>query len=235
QHFRMIKNKGGVSIMKYKTVFDIIGPTMVGPSSSHTAGAVRIGLVAKDLFNQIPKQVDIYLYGSFMETYKGHGTDVALVGGLLGYDTDDDRIQKSLETAEEIGMKVNFIEMAEERSHPNTAIINMRDGEKEISVEGVSIGGGKIEVVAINGFSIAISGNYPALLVFHKDTFGTIGRVANILGDSSINVGSMQVSRKEKGDQALMTCELDDAINDEIIEKIKNVDGVVTVSLMGDA
>ncbi|MDW3986912.1 L-serine ammonia-lyase, iron-sulfur-dependent subunit beta [Staphylococcus saprophyticus] len=221
--------------MKYKTVFDIIGPTMIGPSSSHTAGAVRIGLVARDLFNQLPKQADIYLYGSFMETYKGHGTDVALVGGLLGYDTDDDRIQTSLETAEEAGMKVNFIEMAEERSHPNTAIINMRDGDKEISVEGVSIGGGKIEVVAINGFNIAISGNYPALLVFHKDTFGTIGRVANILGDSSINVGSMQVSRKEKGDQALMTCELDDAVNDEIMEKIKNVDGVVTVSLMGDA
>ncbi|HLR19521.1 MAG TPA: L-serine ammonia-lyase, iron-sulfur-dependent subunit beta [Staphylococcus sp.] len=221
--------------MKYKTVFDIIGPTMVGPSSSHTAGAVRIGLVAKDLFNQLPKQADIYLYGSFMETYKGHGTDVALVGGLLGYDTDDDRIQTSLETAEEVGMKVNFIEMAEERSHPNTAIINMRDGDKEISVEGVSIGGGKIEVVAINGFNIAISGNYPALLVFHKDTFGTIGRVANILGDSSINVGSMQVSRKEKGDEALMTCELDDAVTDDIIDKIKNVEGVVTVSLMGDA
>ncbi|MCE5047137.1 L-serine ammonia-lyase, iron-sulfur-dependent subunit beta [Staphylococcus equorum] len=221
--------------MKYKTVFDIIGPTMVGPSSSHTAGAVRIGLVAKDLFNQWPKQADIYLYGSFMETYKGHGTDVALVGGLLGYDTDDDRIQTSLETAEQMGMKVNFIEMAEERSHPNTAIINMRDADKEISVEGVSIGGGKIEVVAINGFNIAISGNYPALLVFHKDTFGTIGRVANILGDSSINVGSMQVSRKEKGDQALMTCELDESVTDEIIDKIKNVEGVVTVSLMGDA
>lgn len=221
--------------MKYKTVFDIIGPTMVGPSSSHTAGAVRIGLVARDLFNQLPNQVDIYLYGSFMETYKGHGTDVALVGGLLGYDTDDDRIQTSIEAAETAGMKVNFIEMAEERSHPNTAIINMRNTEKEISVEGVSIGGGKIEVVAINGFNIAISGNYPALLVFHKDTFGTIGKVANILGDSSINVGSMQVSRKEKGDQALMTCELDDAVNKDIIEKIKNVDGVVTVSLMGDA
>ena len=221
--------------MKYKTVFDIIGPTMVGPSSSHTAGAVRIGLVARDLFNQLPSQVDIYLYGSFMETYKGHGTDVALVGGLLGYDTDDDRIQTSLEAAESAGMKVNFIEMAEERSHPNTAIINMRNAEKEISGDGVSIGGGKIEVVAINGFNIAISGNYPALLVFHKDTFGTIGKVANILGDSSINVGSMQVSRKEKGDQALMTCELDDAVNKDIIEKIKNVDGVVTVSLMGDA
>ena len=221
--------------MKFKSVFEIIGPTMVGPSSSHTAGAVRIGLVARALFEGLPEQVDIDLYGSFMETYRGHGTDVALVGGLLGYDTDDDRIKSSLQTAEEVGMKVNFIEMAEERSHPNTAILNMRDGEKEISVEGVSIGGGKIEVVAINGFNIAISGNYPALLVFHKDTFGTIGRVANILGDSSINVGSMQVSRKEKGDQALMTCELDDAINEDIIEKIKNVDGVVTVSLMGDA
>ena len=221
--------------MKYTSVFDIIGPVMVGPSSSHTAGAVRIGLIARGLFNGKPKHVDIYLYGSFMETYQGHGTDVALVGGLLGYDTDDDRIKSSLQTAEEVGMKVNFIEMAEERSHPNTAILNMRDGEKEISVEGVSIGGGKIEVVAINGFNIAISGNYPALLVFHKDTFGTIGRIANILGDSSINVGSMQVSRKEKGDQALMTCELDDAINEDIIEKIKNVDGVVTVSLMGDA
>src|SRR5699024_3791651 len=108
--------------MKYKTVFDIIGPTMVGPSSSHTAGAVRIGLVARDLFNETPTQVDIYLYGSFMETYKGHGTDVSLVGGLLGYDTDDDPIQKSIETAEDICMKVTFIEMTEERSHPNTAM-----------------------------------------------------------------------------------------------------------------
>lgn len=221
--------------MKYKSVFDIIGPTMVGPSSSHTAGAVRIGLVAKELFDAMPKHVDIYLYGSFMETYKGHGTDVALVGGILGYDTDDDRIRTSLETAEEYGIKVNFIEMAEERSHPNTAIIVMREGDREISVEGVSIGGGKIEIVAINGFSIAISGNYPALLVFHKDTFGTIGRVANILGESSINVGSMQVSRKEKGDQALMTCELDDEVSESVIERIRQVDGVITVSLMGDA
>ncbi|MCU5747126.1 L-serine ammonia-lyase, iron-sulfur-dependent subunit beta [Staphylococcus sp. SQ8-PEA] len=221
--------------MKYKSVFDIIGPTMVGPSSSHTAGAVRIGLVARDLFGEIPDHVDIYLYGSFMETYKGHGTDVALVGGLLGYDTDDDRLPRSLETASHLGLKVNFIEMAEERSHPNTAIIHMHKGSKELSVEGISIGGGKIEIIAINGFKIAISGNYPALLVFHQDTFGTIGHVANILGESSINVGSMQVSRKEKGEQALMTCELDDEISEDVIERIRNVKGVVTVSLMGDA
>ncbi|HCT0442435.1 TPA: L-serine ammonia-lyase, iron-sulfur-dependent subunit beta [Staphylococcus pseudintermedius] len=220
--------------MKYKSVFDIIGPTMVGPSSSHTAGAVRIGLVARDLFGKQPERADIYLYGSFMETYKGHGTDVALVGGLLGYDTDDNRIVTSLETAKEAGMRIHFIEMSEERSHPNTAIIDMTDGVKNISVEGVSIGGGKIEIVAINGFPLAISGNYPTLLVFHQDTFGTIGKVANILGDDGINVGSMQVSRKEKGDQALMTCELDDEVNDKILDAIRQVPGVVTVSLMGD-
>lgn len=221
--------------MKYKSVFDIIGPTMVGPSSSHTAGAVRIGLVARDLFKIQPDQVDIYLYGSFMETYKGHGTDVALVGGLLGYDTDDDRIQNSLTTAEAVGMRVRFIEMQETRSHPNTAMIDMRKGDRSLSVEGVSIGGGKIEIVAINGFKIAVSGNYPALLVFHKDIFGTIGRVANILGEASINVGSMQMSRKEKGDDALMTCELDEKINPSILEKIRQVEGVVTVTMMGDA
>ncbi|MCY1569880.1 L-serine ammonia-lyase, iron-sulfur-dependent subunit beta [Staphylococcus pettenkoferi] len=220
--------------MKFKSVFDIIGPTMVGPSSSHTAGAVRIGLVARGLFAELPDQVDICLYGSFMETYKGHGTDVALVGGLLGYDTDDDRLPTSIQTAEAMGIRINFIEMKEERSHPNTTILHMRKGDKDISVEGISIGGGNIEIVAINGFKITLSGNYPALLVFHQDTFGTIGKVANILGEHSINVGSMQVSRKEKGDQALMTCELDDAIDDEILTQIRQVEGVVTVSLMGN-
>lgn len=133
-----------------------------------------------------------------------------------------------------MGIRINFIEMKEERSHPNTTILHMRKGDKDISVEGISIGGGNIEIVAINGFKITLSGNYPALLVFHQDTFGTIGKVANILGEHSINVGSMQVSRKEKGDQALMTCELDDAIDDEILTQIRQVEGVVTVSLMGN-
>ncbi|MCD8914627.1 L-serine ammonia-lyase, iron-sulfur-dependent subunit beta [Staphylococcus simulans] len=220
--------------MKFKSVFDIIGPTMVGPSSSHTAGAVRIGLVARDLFGDFPERVDIYLYGSFMETYRGHGTDVALVGGLLGYDTDDDRIKTSLETAAAEGMKVNFIEVHEDKPHPNTTVLSMTKGDKTISVEGVSIGGGKIEIVAVNGFPISISGNYPTLLVFHRDTFGTIGRVTNILGDASINVGSMQVARKEKGDSALMTCELDEEPDDAILNKIRAVDGVTAVSLMED-
>jgi len=221
--------------MKYRSVFDIIGPVMVGPSSSHTAGAVRIGLVARDLFGGTPAQADIYLYGSFMETYKGHGTDVAIVGGLLGFDTDDRRIPESLEIAKQVGLNVTFIEEDEERSHPNTAIIHMKDGEQELTIEGISIGGGKIEIIALNGFPITISGNYPALLVFHQDSFGTIANVTQILGANQINVGQMQVSRKSKGEMALMTCELDDLIDERIIEEIRQCNGIYTVTLMSEA
>ena len=221
--------------MKFKSVFEIIGPTMVGPSSSHTAGAVRIGLVARSLFEGLPEQVDIDLYGSFMETYRGHGTDVALVGGLLGYDTDDDRIITSLETAEAEGMIINFIEMSEEKPNPNTAVLHLQTEQKSLSIEGVSIGGGKIEITAINDFPISVSGDYPALLVFHQDTFGTIARVTNILLNESINVGAMQVTRKEKGDSALMMCELDEKPPITILDEMRQIEGVTDVYLMEDA
>ncbi|MEL0537781.1 L-serine ammonia-lyase, iron-sulfur-dependent subunit beta [Staphylococcus debuckii] len=218
--------------MKFKSVFEIIGPTMIGPSSSHTAGAVRIGHVASALFGELPERVDIYLYGSFMETYRGHGTDVALVGGLLGYDTDDERIITSLATAAEQGMSIEFIEMQEEKKYPNTVVLDLQKADKQLSIEGVSIGGGKIEITAINNFPISLSGDYPALLVFHQDTFGTIANVTRILGNDSINVGAMQVNRKEKGDSALMMCELDEKPNAAIINEIRQVTGVTAVFLM---
>ncbi|AYU55030.1 L-serine ammonia-lyase, iron-sulfur-dependent subunit beta [Staphylococcus debuckii] len=218
--------------MKFKSVFEIIGPTMIGPSSSHTAGAVRIGHVASALFGELPERVDIYLYGSFMETYRGHGTDVALVGGLLGYDTDDERIITSLATAAEQGMSIEFIEMQEEKKYPNTVVLDLQKADKQLSIEGVSIGGGKIEITAINNFPISLSGDYPALLVFHQDTFGTIANVTRILGNDSINVGAMQVNRKEKGDSALIMCELDEKPNAAIINEIRQVTGVTAVFLM---
>lgn len=218
--------------MKFKSVFEIIGPTMIGPSSSHTAGAVRIGHVASALFGELPEHVDIYLYGSFMETYRGHGTDVALVGGLLGYETDDERIITSLATAAERGMSIEFIEMQEEKKYPNTVVLDLQRADKQLSIEGVSIGGGKIEITAINNFPISLSGDYPALLVFHQDTFGTIANVTRILGNDSINVGAMQVNRKEKGDSALMMCELDEKPKAAIINEIRQVTGVTAVFLM---
>jgi L-serine dehydratase len=221
--------------MRYKSVFDIIGPVMVGPSSSHTAGAARIGLLARNLFGSQPDNVDIYLYGSFKETYRGHSTDVALIGGLLGYDTDDSRIIKAREYAEAENMRVTFIEMSEERSHPNTAVLHLTKGTERLTIEGISIGGGKIELVSINDYPITLSGNYHSLLVFHKDSFGTIARVTTILGNHKINVSQMNVSRKEKGEIALMTIELDDTITEHIIEEIKETDGVERVIEMKES
>lgn len=220
--------------MKYKSVFDIIGPVMVGPSSSHTAGAARIGLLAKKLFGDTPDHVEIHLYGSFKDTYQGHGTDVALIGGLLGFDTDDSRIIKAKEYAEEKKMHVNFTLHEEERSHPNTAIVDLVKGEERLKLEGISIGGGKIELVSINDYEINISGNYHSLLVFHEDTFGTIARVTTVLGNNEINVSQMNVSRKEKGDIALMTIELDGEISKQIIDEVMNIDGVDRVIEMAD-
>ena len=212
--------------MKFKSVFDIIGPVMVGPSSSHTAGAARIGLLARNLFGGQAEKVDIYLYGSFRDTYQGHATDVALLGGLLGYDTDDDRIIRAKEEAKLNNMEYSIIGMNEERSHPNTAVLHLFKGEEELVIEGVSIGGGKIELVSINGYNINLSGNYHALLVFHKDEFGTIARVTTKLGDEELNISQMSVSRKEKGQVALMTVELDDSISKETLEEIRAVKGV---------
>ena len=199
---------------------------MVGPSSSHTAGAARIGLLARNLFGGQAEKVDIYLYGSFRDTYQGHATDVALLGGLLGYDTDDDRIIRAIEEAKLNNMEYSIIEMNEERSHPNTAVLHLFKGEEELVIEGVSIGGGKIELVSINGYNINLSGNYHALLVFHKDEFGTIARVTTKLGDEELNISQMSVSRKEKGQVALMTVELDDTISKEALEEIRAVKGV---------
>ena len=199
---------------------------MVGPSSSHTAGAARIGLLARNLFGGQAEKVDIYLYGSFRDTYQGHATDVALLGGLLGYDTDDDRIIRAKEEAKLNNMEYSIIEMNEERSHPNTAVLHLFTGEEELVIEGVSIGGGKIELVSINGYNINLSGNYHALLVFHKDEFGTIARVTTKLGDEELNISQMSVSRKEKGQVALMTVELDDTISKEALEEIRAVKGV---------
>ena len=167
--------------MKFTSVFDIIGPVMIGPSSSHTAGAARIGRVARDLFGRQPKWVKIHLYGSFAETYRGHGTDVALVGGLLDYDTYDERIKTAFDDAKTAGMQYEFIPEEAHKEHPNTARLVMGDDSSEMSVEGISIGGGKIEISEVNGFKLRLTGGMPAILVVHDDRTGCIANVANCL------------------------------------------------------
>ena len=154
--------------MKYRSVFDIIGPVMVGPSSSHTAGAVRIGLFTRYIFGMQPEDVKITLYGSFKETYKGHGTDIALIGGLLGYNTSDKRIRTSMEDAKAAGMEFEFIESGIEHIHPNTAKIEVQVGRHSLDLIGKSIGGGKMVIFELLGFDVNLSGDFPTYFIFYK-------------------------------------------------------------------
>jgi L-serine dehydratase len=218
--------------MKYRSAFEIIGPVMIGPSSSHTAGAARIGRVARTLFGKQPKRAIISLYGSFAKTYKGHGTDYALIGGLLDFDTFDERIPIALELAETAGIEVKFVTETAVPEHPNTVKINLFDEEKELEVVGISIGGGTIEITELNSFKLKLSGEHPAILVVHEDRFGMISSVTSILSKYEINIGHMEVSRKEKGDMALMVIETDQKIVDGVITELESLSNVTQIIRM---
>ncbi|MBN6886601.1 L-serine dehydratase [Cytobacillus horneckiae] len=220
--------------MKYRSAFDIIGPVMIGPSSSHTAGAARIGRVARTLFGHQPKRAEIYLYGSFAKTYKGHGTDVAIVGGILDFDTFDERIPSSLTLAEQAGMEVQFTVEEAVTDHPNTVRIKLFDDEKEMELVGISIGGGTIEIIELNSFALKLSGEHPAILVVHNDQFGVISNVTKILAQHEINIGHMEVSRKEKGKMALMVIEVDQKIDQSLMDDIAELTNVTQVIKMVD-
>ncbi len=220
--------------MKFRSVFDIIGPVMIGPSSSHTAGAARIGRIARTIYGRQPEWAKIYLYGSFAETYKGHGTDVAIIGGLLDYDTFDERIKTAFEDAEKIGFTFEFFPEEEEKEHPNTAKIVVGDKDGVMELTGISIGGGKMEVVELNGFPLRLSGNYPALLVVHQDRAGLIASVANALANKGVNIAHMEVGRKEKGEMALMVIEVDHIIDDEMLSELRVLPHVTEVSTIAE-
>lgn len=207
---------------------------MIGPSSSHTAGAARIGRVARSLFGREPKWATISLYGSFAETYKGHGTDVALIGGILDYDTDDKRIIQALDIANEKGIKVSFSEEDAIPDHPNTARVFIGDENGELELVGISIGGGKIEITELNGFKLKLSGHHPAILVVHNDRFGAIASVATVLAKHEINIGHMEVSRKEVGKLALMTIEVDHNIENVVLHEIENLPNILKVTKIVD-
>ncbi|GEK32602.1 L-serine ammonia-lyase, iron-sulfur-dependent subunit beta [Kurthia sibirica] len=216
--------------MKFTSVFDIIGPVMIGPSSSHTAGAARIGRVARDLFGKQPTWAKIHLYGSFAETYKGHGTDVAIIGGLLDYDTFDERIKTSFDEAARLGLTFEFITETGSVDHPNTARIVIGDGDSEMSMVGISIGGGSIEITELNDFPLRMSGGMSAILVVHDDRAGVVANVAVSLAHHSINIGHMEVSRKERGNMALMVIEVDQNISTEILEEIELLPNITKVT-----
>lgn len=205
---------------------------MIGPSSSHTAGAARIGRVARSLFRKQPTKVTVSLYGSFAKTYKGHGTDVAIIGGILDFDTFDQRIPHSLEIAKREGMEVTFIPEDAVSDHPNTTRITLSDEQDTLEIVGVSIGGGKIEITELNGFVLKLSGMHPAILVVHNDKYGTIAAVTAILMKYRINIGHMEVARKDVGKSALMVIEVDHNIDDSVMEEIQSLPNIVQVTRM---
>lgn len=194
---------------RYKSVFDIIGPVMIGPSSSHTAGAARIGKIVRNIFGEQPDTVDIYLYESFAKTYRGHGTDIALVGGLLGMEPDDPALADSLKIAHEKGMEVLFVPKNEKAEHPNSVKLLVSKGKRKLSVTGISIGGGNIQISELDGFKISLNMGVPTFIIVHQDVPGMIAKVTNCLSDMSINIGTMTVTRESKGEKAIMIIEVD--------------------------
>lgn len=220
--------------MKYKSVFDIIGPVMIGPSSSHTAGAARIGKMARELFGREPKWATISFYGSFAKTYKGHGTDVAMIGGLMNFETDDERIINAFDHAKKKKIRIKIREEEALTDHPNTARIQIGDDAGEMELVGISIGGGKIEIIELNGFELKLTGHHPAILVVHDDRFGAIAAVSNLLARHKINIGHMDVSRKDVGQMALMTIEVDQTVEEDVIEELKKLPEVTQVTRIAE-
>ena len=218
--------------MKSVGVFDILGPIMVGPSSSHTAGAARLGKVARAVAGGDIDDVTFYLHGSFAKTYKGHGTDRALVAGILGMEPSDLRLRDSLEIAKEMGLKIRFREADLGDVHPNTVEFVIKGKEGTYELIGSSIGGGSIEVTSVNGNSVNFTGAYPTIIVSNKDVPGVVSKVTSILYDNDINIAFMKVFRNQKGRDATMVFEVDHEVTAEIIGNVKAIEGINKVIMI---
>jgi len=217
-------------------VFDIIGPIMIGPSSSHTAGAVRIGRVANKLMDgKTPAKLEIILSGSFAQTYRGHGTDRALLAGIMGYHSYSEEIRRALTIADDRGIDYTFIKRDIPGAHPNTACIcfTLPDGTTG-SVQGASIGGGNIRVDLVNGMKVDFNGESHTVLVMHRDRPGVIACVTNLMREkyAELNICNFHLSREQKGGQAIMTIEMDNLPPDTLIHDIRRLENVTNALLI---
>jgi L-serine dehydratase len=211
------------------SVFNVLGPIMIGPSSSHTAGAVKVGYLARSIFKDKLEKAEIYLHGSFARTFKGHGTDRALVGGLLGFKPDDERIRDSLNIAKERGIEIEFHLSDLRGVHPNTAKMKLYGENKEMTIIGSSIGGSRIKIIQIDDYEVDFPGEMPTLWVLHKDEPGEVGIITSILGSYKLNIASMEVFRNKKGEVGSAIIELDHKVNDYVISHLKNMDDIYQV------
>ena len=222
--------------MSFISVFDVMGPNMIGPSSSHTAGAARIGFLAQKMINGPLKKVEFTLYGSFSRTYKGHGTDRALLGGIMGFSTDDMRIRNSFEIAEKKGLEFTFTPNELETDiHPNTVDIHMvNESGQEMTVRGESLGGGKVRIVRINSVQVDFTCEYSAVIVTHQDKPGVVAYITKCLSDRNVNIAFMRLFRESKGEIAYTIVESDGRLPEDIgvtIRQHENIHEVMIVQM----
>ena len=214
-------------------IFDIMGPVMVGPSSSHTAGAVKIGYISRKLLGEEPAEAKILLYGSFLTTGKGHGTRKALVAGLLGMHPDDTRIPDAVDIAQKRGMKLEWGEAVLKEAHPNTAQLFLTGGSgRTLEVIGQSLGGSRINIAEIDGIDTNFSGDYPTLVVHNQDQPGHVSEVTSMLAHKGVNIANMQLYRAGRGGEAVMVIECDQEVPQEGIDWLKKVEGVNKVTYL---
>jgi L-serine dehydratase len=203
------------------SILDVMGPVMVGPSSSHTAGTARLGRVAREILDEDPVAVHFFLHPPLAATYRGHGSDFALVGGSIGLNVDDPRIPEAIRIAEQMGVDVTFSEEDLGDVHPNTVRIEIRGKTREAEIIGSSTGGGVIEVFKINGFQTRFKGDSPILLLFYRDRTGMISEVTKIIAEEGINIASLSCSRKQRGKDAFMQIDVDSPVSDAALQRIR--------------
>lgn len=215
------------------SLLDIIGPVMVGPSSSHTAGACRLGLIARALVGGTPQNAKVELHGSFARTGTGHGTDRAIAGGLLGYAPDDERLRESLAAAEAAGLEITFQNTKiRGESHPNTTRITVTREGRTATLIGSSLGAGRIMVTSIDGFPVEVTGSYTTLVVVARDEPGTVATVATALAEEKVNLATIRVSRRQKGGDAIHVYELDSPPAESSVDRIRALRAVKTVRVV---
>ncbi len=214
-------------------IFDVVGPIMIGPSSSHTAGVVKIGNICKKILGHTPKYVEVTFYGSFADTYIGHGTDKAIVGGLLGYPPDDKRIRTSLENAKSEGYNFKIMTKDKKTRHPNTLKIEAKgiDGKPQY-ILAESIGGGAIQIRKINTMDVTLTGELNTILLQYEDKPGMIYKVSKILSENNTNIATLNCYRSNKGGTAILSIEIDGIVDKDIKEKVNSIPNVYAVSFI---
>ena len=206
------------------SLLDIIGPVMVGPSSSHTAGACRIGLLARCLVGGTPERARSELHGSFARTGEGHGTDKAIVGGLMGFRPDDERLREAREIAEREGLDYTFEKTTlSGDAHPNTVRITLERGDRRAVVTGSSLGAGRVVVTDIDGYPVEITGNYHTIVLVAEDVKGSVARIATILAAHELNIATLKLTRKARGGDAFMVIEVDDVPGEDVRDEIRTL------------